>query len=82
MSEYLRRFLRDYPTVANAPHIYSVESNWGIQTFLINGLRQSMTEPSSVVTIRSREASVEIRMPMSEVGEFLQGLEFYKMGES
>ncbi|QNV40649.1 hypothetical protein IDM48_04400 [Rothia amarae] len=81
MSEYLRRFLRDYPGMADAQHVYHVETEYNVSR---NGARHiiGVSAKSSVHFTRlDTEEVASITLPMDEVGLFLYGLELYKMGK-
>lgn len=80
MSEYLRRFLRDYPGIADNPHVYTVDTDYSEQ-HAMNGRCKAINASSTITITRlDKEATAEITLPMNEVGLFLYGLELYKMG--
>lgn len=82
MSEYLRRFLRDYPGIADNPHVYSVDTEYSV---IRNGLNQILRvsyKSSITLTRLDKFDEITITLPMDQVGLFLYGLELYKMGEA
>lgn len=82
MSEHLRRFLRDYPGIADNPHVYHVETEYNVNrnaAWRIMFVRA--TSSVHFTRLDTREVA-SITLPMEEVGLFLYGLELYKMGES
>lgn len=89
MSKYLRRFLRDYPGIADNPHIYTVDTDYDpeeeIKNYYGEVIRTMGGSATSTIKIWRVEIKEDIRaevtLPMSEVGLFLYGLELYKMGQ-
>lgn len=88
MSEYLRRFLRDYPGIADNPHIYTVDTDYGpaeeVKNYRGEVIRTVGGSATSTIKIWrveiKEEVKAEIILPMSEVGLFLYGLELHKEG--
>lgn len=81
MSEYLRRFLRDYPGIADNPHVYSVDTDYNEMRYMGSNRKSVVATSTITVTRLDEEATAEITLPMDQVGLFLYGLELYKMGE-
>lgn len=49
MSEYFRRFLRDYPGIANNPHVYTVDTEY--EEIRGGGIKPARVISYSTITI-------------------------------